>query len=197
VERNIFVQKKDFMTHKLLLCLAIFCLGCAGFVKGQKVKDYSSYLDHTPGFLQKDSASADSLFKNDVMVLEQLWHFDSIDAALLKKPVLSVMLRDQVAMGKPATYRTIIESITNFKRTEAYQDFITGIILYRKLAAMPVNLQNWDTDKILFARMGFTESDLDDFEKFLRKPEQANMTYKQAYMGYMKELDGLDTINHL
>lgn len=168
----------------------------AGFGQNKAVRDYSSYLDAAPAFLKGDSVTADSLFKQDIMILEQLWHFDSIDAELLKKPVLSVLLRDQVATGKPASYRTIINSITDFKRTEAYQDFITGIILYRKLEAMPVNLNHWETDKMLFARMGFTESDLDDFKEFIQQSAPAKLTYKQAYMGYMKELDALDTVNH-
>lgn len=182
---------------KLLLCLVLSCVFGTVLSQTQAKIDYSSYLDREPGFLKRDSVATDSLFKNDLVILEALWHFDSIDAELLKKPVLSVLLRDQVAIGKPASYRTLLQSITDFKRTEAYQDFITGIILYRKLEAMPVNLENWENDKMLFARMGFTESDLDDFKEFILKPDHAKMTYKQAYMGYMKELEALDTVNHL
>jgi hypothetical protein len=55
----------------------------------------------------------------------------------------------------------------------------------------PVNISNWDTDKQLFIKLGFTESDLEDFKEYISQRAPKNINYKEAYVGYMKEIEAL------
>ncbi|WP_256006138.1 hypothetical protein [Pedobacter deserti] len=151
----------------------------------------SAVLDQEPYFARYAAKPSDSLFQKDIQIIRGSVKLDSIDAEILKAPVLAALLVEQVRKGKPATYRTIIEFITLFKTTPAYQDFRTGVLLYKKLEAIKVNLDHWDDDKMLFVRLGWTENDLEDFKSFIEKQQPKQMTYKDAYVQYMKEIESL------
>jgi hypothetical protein len=81
--------------------------------------------------------------------------------------------------------------LTVFRETESYKDFAKGMVLYRNLKMKKVNLNEWDTDKELFVRMGFTVNDLEDFKVFLADPEHSMLTYQEALTQYMAEIEAM------
>ncbi|MNQ99814.1 hypothetical protein D3C85_1155640 [compost metagenome] len=54
-----------------------------------------------------------------------------------------------------------------------------------------MNLKDWEMDKELFVRMGFTVSDLEDFKNFIAQPERSELTYMQAFSQYMSEIEAM------
>lgn len=182
------------MTKKLLLFLLLLSVGKIGYA--QLKTDYTVFLDRQPNFIIHDTLCTDSLFLQDVLVLKHLAQFDTIASELLKKPVLSTLMFEEVLKGKPATYRTLIDYLSGFMRTDTYKDFASGVLLYRQMEALPVNPAHWDTDKMLFIRLGFTESDLDDFKEYMVLPAHQKMTYKQVFMSYMKDMEALGPVQH-
>ncbi|WP_325559437.1 hypothetical protein [Pedobacter sp.] len=150
-----------------------------------------SVLDEEPYFALHNGHLNDSLFLRDLRILRHFGTFDGVDSSLLKAPVLANMMIEQVRAGKPATYRTLVEYIIDFKKTEAYRQFTEGLQLLKRLQDKKVNPANWEEDKVLFVRMGFTESDLDDFKNYISEPAKSEFTYKQAYAAYMKEIEAL------
>lgn len=174
----------------LKLILVIVILNCCNDTFAQDTP-FVAFLNQEPYFAAHNAKAMDSLFLKDVGVLNYFLNFDSLDAQLFKPPILAAILLEQVRAGKPATFKTMIDYFKSFRQTIAYKDFRTGLVLYKKLENLPVVLNNWEEDKLLFVRLGFTESDLEDFKKFLQNRASKNATYKQAYTAYMKEIEAL------
>ncbi|PTS93074.1 hypothetical protein DBR11_25945 [Pedobacter sp. HMWF019] len=175
---------------KKMMVLGVVCLFIGYNAFGQSTFK-ESVLDEEPYFALHNGRLNDSLFLRDLCILRHFGKFDGVDSSLLKAPVLANMMIEQVRAGKAATYRTLIEYITDFKTTEAYRQFTEGVQLLKKLQDKKVNPANWEEDKLLFVRMGFTESDLDDFKNYISEPGKSEFTYKQAYAAYMKEIEAL------
>lgn len=157
----------------------------------QDTIDCVKVLDTEPYFVKHKTVEQDRMLKRDIEILKHCGNFDSIDNEFFKGPILGALMLDQVRLGKPATYRTLIEMLTVFRETESYKDFAKGMVLYRKLKKKKVNLNEWDIDKELFVRMGFTVNDLDDFKVFLADPEHSKLTYQEALTKYMSEIEAM------
>lgn len=177
------------MSLKYLIAI-LFVFFCA-FVKAQDVTDCEKLLDKEPYFVRHKGSDKDSLLKKDIRILKHCGNFEDIDSVFLKGPMLGALMLDQVRIGKPATYRTLIEYFAAFKKTLAYKDFIKGLVLYKEMAVKKVNLDNWESDKELFVRMGFTAGDLEDFKGFLGSLVSENLTYKAALTRYMTEIEAM------
>ena len=169
----------------LLIAFMLFCSA----VKAQDVTDCEKLLDKEPYFVRHKGV--DSLLLKDIRLLKHCGNFESIDSVFLKGPMLGALMLDQARLGKPATYRTLINYFNNYKQTAAYKDFVKGLILYKELAQKKINLENWETDKELFIRMGFTVGDLDDFKSYLAKLSAEDLTYKAALTRYMSEIEAM------
>eukprot|EP01132_Coremiostelium_polycephalum_P014068 gene14068-17102_t len=150
-------------------------------------------LDEEPYFVRHQAHAADSLFVRDVQILKRHGKFEGLDTALLKAPVLAAVMVQEVRAGKKASYRTLIDYFLVFRQSEAYAEFIKGLSLYKELESKKVDSATWEKDKLLFVRMGFTDSDLEDFKAYISETAHQNMTYKEAYTAYMKEIEALDT----
>lgn len=191
---SFFYQKT---IHRLTLQLLFGFIGFTSFSQvlttnnSVPITNYASFLDQKPYFADHQAAITDSLFIKDVDVLKHLGSFDSVDVQLLKVPVLKNILSDEMEKGKPATYRTIIDFMDGFRRTIAYKDFVSGVLLFRDLENKKVNKKNWDNDRALFIKLGFSESDLEDFYAYIKKRKNRKLTYKAAYLQYMKEIEEL------
>lgn len=172
------------------LLLVICCLFTSA-IYGQESIDCEKVLDKEPYFVKHKSSEKDSLLKRDISILRHCGNFDTIDSVFFKGQMLGSLMLDQVRLGKPATYRTLINYFAEFKKTIAYKDFIKGLVLYKEMAVKKVNLDNWETDKELFVRMGFTVGDLDDFKGFLASVSSENLTYKAALTRYMSEIEAM------
>lgn len=151
-------------------------------------------VNEEPYFVQHNAKSSDSLFKRDVSILKYFGKFDGVDTGLLKAQILGTIMFEQVSAGKRATYQTIIDYLQHFKQTDGYKEFLDGFLLYKKLEDKKVSIADWENDKVFFIKMGFTESDLDDFKSYIAMPSHEQMTYKQAYSSYMKEIDELGPV---
>lgn len=170
--------------------LFMLTLSCSVLYAQEKI-DCEKVLDKEPHFVKHKLAEKDSLLKRDIAILKHCGNFESIDSVFLKGQMLGSLMLDQVRTGKPATYRTLIDYFAGFKKTIAYRDFIKGLVLYKEMAVKKVNLDNWETDKELFVRMGFTVADLDDFKGFLTSVGSENLTYKAALTRYMTEIEAM------
>lgn len=172
------------------LIFPLFLL-CSVRADAQQVTDCRESLDKEPSFVRYKLLEKDSLLKLDIAILKCCGNFEEIDSVFLKGPMLGVLMLDQVRLGKPATYRTLIDYFDQYKQTLAYKDFVKGLKIYKELALKKVNLDNWEYDKELFVRMGFTVADLDDFKAYLSKPGVAELNYKAALTIYMKEIEAM------
>ena len=167
----------------LLLSTAAVC--------AQDTLNCEQLLDRQPYFVKYKSGEKDLALKRDIEILKHCGNFNSVDSALLKGPILGVLMLEQVNAGKPATYRTIIDFFKEFRDTPKYKDFAYGLELYKKTGQKKVSADNWDQDKELFVRMGFTVNDLEDFRTFMIKPENVGQTYLAVLSRYMTELEGM------
>lgn len=176
---------------KILFLAVSFSMVFLSFSSRAQTIYQPEVLTQEPYFAKHRAKPSDSLFKRDVSILKYFGKFNGPDTGLLKAPVLGTILFDQVSAGKKATYQTIIDYLLRFKETDGYREFLNGFLLYKKLEDKKVSVADWENDKIFFVRMGFTEADLEDFKSYISMPTHQQMTYKEAYSAYMKELDEL------
>lgn len=156
----------------------------------QRLTTEEKLLVSTPNFLKKRLTPTDPLFLDDINVIQKYIELDSIDVEILKPRILYAMLIES-KVDSAVTYRTLVNAIQIFKSGIGYAEFRRGIILYKQMASIKVNPQNWANDQTLFRKLGFTEADLEDFLLFISKAENKELNYKQAYLAYMKEIDNL------
>jgi len=185
-----FVVPMKLSVFFLLTSLFLLSLSTSSFAQQDKI-DCAKILDTEPYFVKHKTAEQDVMLKRDIQILKHCGNFDSVDSLFFKGPILGALMLDQSRLGKPATYRTLIEMLTVFRETESYKEFAKGMSLYRTLKGKKVNLNEWDTDKELFVRMGFTVNDLEDFKAFLTDPEHAKLTYQEALTKYMSEIEAM------
>ncbi|TKC06911.1 hypothetical protein [Pedobacter frigoris] len=148
-------------------------------------------LDTEPYFVRNKSGEKDRSLIRDIEILKRCGNFNSTDSTFLKGPILGVLMLEQVNAGKPATYRTIVDFFTEFRKSSRYRDFEYGLSLYKKIGQKRIDLKTWDADQELFVRMGFTVNDLNDFKSFIAKPEHADLTYMSALTKYMTEIEAM------
>lgn len=177
------------MRLELLFLGLLFFNGTSIFA--QQKLDCEQVLDTEPYFVKHKSGEKDQALIRDIEILKRCGNFNSTDSAFLKGPILGVLMLEQVNAGKPATYRTIVDFFTEFRKTIKYKDFEYGLSLYKKIGQKRIDLKTWETDQELFVRMGFTVNDLNDFRNFMSKPEHAGLTYMAALTKYMTEIEAL------
>lgn len=178
----------------VLICNELYGQHMKNTVLRQSIPD-EAVLDQKPYFADHQVKTTDSLFLKDINILKSSGSFEGVDAELLKAPLLKEILAGEIERNRPATYRTVIDFMKDFKRTSAYTDFISGVVLFRELENRKINLKNWENDQALFVKLGFTASDLEDFRHFIGKRKHRKLSYKQAYLQYMKEINDLGTVN--
>ena len=178
------------MTKNHLITLAftiiLFLFGLTA--EAQEGTVNQKLLTEQPNFLKQPLKASDSLFIQDIAVLKKFVLLDSLDEAML---ILLVILSDSQPTDSTITYQKLIDAIQTFKKGIGYTEFRKSLILYKQMAALLVNPDNWEKDQLLFKRLGFTEADLEDFLLFISKSENKKLNYKQAYLAYMKEIDSL------
>ncbi|WP_073232658.1 hypothetical protein [Pedobacter caeni] len=177
------------MSKYLLVFVVLIFTGFSGVAQG--LTDCEKILDQEPYFVRHKSGAQDQALKRDIEILKRCGNFDPVDSAFLKGPMLGTLMLQEVRAGKPATYRTIINFFSNFRKTAEYKDFSYGLSMYRKLGGKKVSLTDWETDKELFVRMGFTVNDLEDFKIFITQKEHSSLTYMQAFSQYMSEIEAM------
>lgn len=196
----IISSSKRKSTINFIFQLVLIFVGHTAFSQqtndsAKRIKDDEALLDQVPYFADHQVLATDSLFIHDIAVLKYFISFDSVEAELLKVPILKEILSVEVRKNKPDSYRTIVDYMKDFRRTIAYKDFVSGVLLFRELENKRVNPKNWDTDQALFVKLGFTESDLADFRVYIRQRKHRKLSYKAAYLQYMKEIDDLGTVS--
>jgi len=177
------------MKIKIVVFVAFIFCGFAGY--GQTLPDCQKVLDQEPYFVKHKSNEMDSLLLRDIQILKHCGNLEAADSVFLKGSLLGALMLDQVRLGKPATYRTLIEYFAAFKNTIAYKDFVKGLKLYQAMALKKVNPATWEADQELFVKIGFTVNDLADFKQFIQDSAQLNMTYREALSRYMSSMEAI------
>lgn len=172
------------------LIVSLFIFFCFS-AHAQSAIDCEQLLDREPFFVRHKSSEKDSLLKRDIAILKHCGNFERADSVFFNGAMLGALMLDQVRTGKPATYRTLISYFNAYKKTPAYKDFVRGLVIYQELAGKKINLDNWEADKELFVRMGFTAGDLEDFKHFLSGLATESVTYKAALTRYMSEIEAM------
>lgn len=185
---NVIIYKCNFTLMKKLIQI-LFLLSSFATMANAQQQPQSSLTD-TPNFLKKQLKATDSLFIQDINILKNHISFAQIDSAILKPNLLYFLLSEK-ATDTLLNYQTLINTVKKFKEDIGYKELVKGIVLYKEMQALKVNPKNWEHDQHLFRKLGFTEADLEDFLSFIAKPENANLTYKEAYLAYMKEIENL------
>ncbi|MGY4385758.1 hypothetical protein ACVWYN_002804 [Pedobacter sp. UYP24] len=148
-------------------------------------------LDKKPYFLGHHVTAKNSLFMNDLKILRYCGNFIGSDTLLMNGTILLTVLQDQVELSNLASYRDVVGAINAFKKTNNYREFMESLLLYQSLENKKVAPKDWEKDKQLFVRLGFTEADLEDFLRYISDSAHNKFTYKQAYIDYMKEIDAM------
>lgn len=178
-------MKKYFFYNLLILLLS----GIKNTSFGQTKIDCKQVLDQEPYFSKHQALSTDSLFLRDIEILKHCGGYGELDTILLKRSVLWTILHTAVEEGKPATYRTMINFMQEFKSTPHYRLFVASLHLYKNLGNTKVNPAEFDVAQPFFVQIGFTKNDIDDFKEFISDPVHRDLTYIAAYELYMKEFD--------
>lgn len=166
-------------------------LGCCFNLMAQEKTDCDKVLDTEPYFVKNKSDEKDKALIRDIEILKRCGKFNSIDSAFLKGSLLGGLMLEEVNKGKPATYRTIINFFSEFRKTDRYKDFAYGLSLYQKIGKKTISEATWEVDKELFVRMGFTENDLEDFKAFMLKSENLKLSYLVVLTKYMTEIESM------
>lgn len=170
---------------------AVFCLNVT-FCFAQQVFDCEKVLTTEPYFVKNEVSQNDSLYLKDLSILKRCGGFADSDSLLFKGSIFLAIMDKQLEDTSNITYAKVVKAINQFKQTNTYKEFLDGVTLYRNLESKTVNTKTWETDKTLFVRLGFTEADLEDFRNFIAEEKHQKLTYKQAYILYMKEIDALE-----
>lgn len=178
---------KNNSAHKSLLIFIPLVISLSTFAQSATDK---KLLSKEPNFLKTRLKPTDSLFVKDIEVLKKFVALDSIDTEILKPQILYTILSES-NLDTVVTYKILIDAVQTFKQNIGYAEFRKGILLYKQMATIRVNPENWTKDQELFRKLGFTEADLEDFLLFISKTENKNLNYKEAYLAYMKEIDSL------
>lgn len=178
-------MKKYFFYTLFILLLS----GIKNTSFGQTKIDCNQVLDQEPYFSKHQALSTDSLFLRDIEILKHCGGYGELDTILLKRSVLWTILHTAVEEGKPATYRTMINFMQEFKSTPHYRLFVASLHLYKNLGNTKVNPAEFDVAQPFFVQIGFTKNDIDDFKEFISDPVHRDLTYIAAYELYMKEFD--------
>ncbi len=179
---------RNFLTT-LIFTTTAFLFGPCAQAQGSFVNQ--KILTERPHFLKQKLSATDSLFLKDIAIIKNFVVLDSLDEEMLKPQILMVILSDQHTLDTVITYQTLVTAVKTFKQGIGYPEFRKGLLLYKEMAAIIVNPENWEKDQLLFKRLGFTEADLEDFLLFISKSEHKKLNYKQAYLAYMREIDNL------
>ncbi|MGY0038825.1 hypothetical protein [Pedobacter sp. NJ-S-72] len=179
------------MKKYIFYALSIFLFSGVNMAAfGQTKIDCNQVLDQEPYFAKHQALSTDSLFLRDVEVLKHCGGYGDIDSLMLKRSVLWTILHTAMDEGKPATYRTMINFMQEFKSTPHYRLFVASLHLYKNLGNTKVNPAEFDLAQPFFVQIGFTKNDIDDFKEFISNPVHHNLTYiAAAYELYMKEFE--------
>jgi hypothetical protein len=177
---------KKYFFYTLFIFL-IFGVNSISF--GQIKIDCNQVLDQEPYFAKHQTSPTDSLFLKDVEILKHCGGYDAIDTLMLKRSVLWTILHTAMEEGKPATYRTMINFMQEFKSTPHYRLFVASLHLYKNLGNTKVNPAEFDLAQPFFVQIGFTKNDIDDFKEFISQPVHHDLTYIAAYELYMKEFE--------
>ena len=148
-------------------------------------------LSAKPYFFTKMLKAGDSLFRKDASLLKAHMVFDSLDVEMLSPSLLKFIYNDYARGKIEPTYGSLIEALEWFKTTLGYIEFRKSVTIYRKLEKVKVDPKNWEADKELFERLGFTQADLEDFKSFLAEPKYSGMNYREAYVAYMAYINSL------
>ncbi len=143
--------------------------------------DCEKTLDRIPYFATHNAAAANDSVLIDFKILKECGQLDSIDRELINGPMLGSIMVRQATQDKKVTYRSVLESINEFKKTADYKRFREAKILENKI----VNISDWEKDKQLLLSLGVSESETESLKEFILMHPKEKMTYKEAYMSYM------------
>lgn len=141
-------------------------------------------LDKVPFFARHSISEQNDSLQQDFDILERCGNLDSIDSQLLMEPILGSISIQLIADEKEVTYKTILNSIAEFKKTDSYAKFRDALIVSKTLENKIVTEEGFETDKELLRKAGLTQSELDSFKIFIQANTSSKMTYKEAFTKY-------------
>lgn len=162
------------MRQLILILLFINAVSIA-----QTTIDCDKYLSKIPFFVRNPPPIPEDSLNFDISIIAQCGQLDSVDREIFKGPQLSMVMIKFPGNGKSVTYRSILASINSFKQTEQYEGIREAAAISMALKNKTADINNWETDKQLFVKLGAGESDLQQFKDFLSK-QTTPMTYAQA-----------------
>lgn len=169
------------MTTKITVAFLLFTLTSSGQWNNF---DCSEILDKTPYFIRHKAIETSDSLQIDFDIIKSCGKLDSIDGELLIGPMLGPLIVQQATNDEKITYRSILKSINEYKKTDNYSKLREAIIASKTLENKIVSADEFEKDKELLIRAGLTLSELDDFKIFIQKNSDIKMTYKEAFAKY-------------
>lgn len=166
---------------KRITLFVLFTSCLLNFYGQSTLIDCEKKLDKIPYFAGHIISSiTDEYFVNDLIILRECGGLDSIDAELLTAQMIGVLMISQAQDNKETTYRSVLNSLIDFKKTESYKIIKEAKLLEKKI----VNLSEWEMDRKVLTNTGMPKEEIDRFEKFVILHSTEKLTFKQAFTAY-------------
>lgn len=168
---------------KTILTTLIIVISLNSFGQFSKI-DCDKTLKKEPYFAgHNPSPSKDSLLL-DLEILKFCGNLDSIDEQLLNGTAIAQITIELTTQKKKVTYKAILDFFNEFKKTEQYSTNREIIIVSKTLENKIATVSEFEKDKILLAKIGMSNSELDNFKIFIEANASRKMTYKDAFEKY-------------
>lgn len=169
------------MTTKILSTFIFISLTSYG---QQNNLDCSKVLNKTPYFITNKVIEPSDSLQLDFDILKNCGKLDSIDIGLLSGPMLGTIMIQDATNNTLTTYKSIIESINDFKKTEQYSKNREALIISKTLENKIVTADELEKDKELLIKVGLSDKEFEGFRKFVLTNSSQNLTYKDAFTKY-------------
>lgn len=174
-------MKTQIITLTLILSLSSF---------GQRSNiDCSKTINKVPYFARQNSSPSKDSILLDLEIIKTCGNLDSIDVDILNGPMVAQITIQLTNDKKKVTYKAIIDSFNEFKKTTTYltnrEIFIASKTLEKKI----VTIEEFENDRLLLQKIGMPNSELDNFKKFIEANPSQKLTYKEAFSLYTTSKD--------
>lgn len=178
---KITIRVLTLMMTKIISAILLISLTSCG--QSSKL-DCKKNLDKVPYFVRYNITEPSDSVQIDFDILKSCGNLDSIDSELLTGPMLGSIMIQLATNDKKVTYKTILNGINEFKKTENYAKFRDMIIISKILEKKIVTTEGFETDRELLAKVGMSQSELDAFKLFIQANSSQRITYKEALTKY-------------
>lgn len=166
------------MTRTSIIILLLFYLSTSGQTS---VLDCKKILKKEPYFVRQSAPLLKDSVRHDFKILYECGGLDSIDLKFMDGGMLGTILIKHQPKSKTLTYKAILDSYKEFKKTPDYLAAREMFVLSNRIeleTADPNGLEQYNS---FFISMGMEEADFFKFKQFISDNLSSRWTYRKAF----------------